>query len=79
MAFGSWFFPPGVWVAQTVELVLLFFHVTVAFLVGANLLRRQATFATAFFTLYFLLSVADMGHYLWVGNGVVQSTATFAI
>lgn len=77
MAFESSIFPPGVWCTQPVELVLLLFHVTVALMVGAKLLKRQATFATAFFTLYMLLSAADIGHYLWVGKDTAELTTKF--
>lgn len=76
MTFGTSILPPGVWCTLAVELALLLFHVSVWILVGGKLLKRQTTFATAFFALYFLLSLADVGHYFSVGDYVVMHTAT---
>lgn len=55
-----------IWLAFVVEAPLVAFHVTVIVCIVKQIAKKHVHFATGFFRLYVLQSVADIVNYVWV-------------
>lgn len=58
--------PLHLWIQFSVELPLVLFHVTVFICILNEIRHRNAKFATGFFAMYTLQSVADLSSYVIV-------------
>lgn len=57
-----------------VELTLLVLHVTVAAFIGSQAIHGSALFKNAFYYIYLMQTVADVGDYLTVGIAGLKTT-----